>query len=188
MPHYMVQFSYSPQVWAGLIEQPEDRTAAVRGLIEGVGGRLVGLYWAFGDYDGVAIFEAPDNIAIGGAMVRVLGAGVFSAVKTTPLFTAREGQQLLALAGRASYRPPAMTDTFLDRTFRGRQARHASSEQLMALQELRVEEAAQLFGLSPAVIRSAVFRHELPATMAGHTIVSIKRADLLKWVGARHSG
>src|SRR5215211_2133334 len=69
MPHYMVQFSYSPQVWAGLIEQPEDRTAAVRGLIEGVGGRLVGLYWAFGDYDGVAIFEAPDNIAIGGAMV-----------------------------------------------------------------------------------------------------------------------
>src|SRR3712207_7246987 len=117
MPHYMVQFSYSPQVWAGLIEQPEDRTAAVRGLIEGVGGRLVGLYWAFGDYDGVAIFEAPDNIAIGGAMVRGLGAGVFSAGKTTPLFTARGGQPPLALGGRATYPPPALTHTFLGPTF-----------------------------------------------------------------------
>ena len=185
MPHYMVQFSYSPEVWAGLIEQPEDRTAAVRALIEGVGGRLVGLYWAFGDYDGVAIFEAPDNIAIGGAMVRVLGTGVFSAVKTTPLFTAREGRQLLAVAGRAAYRPPAMAETFMHQTYRARRAARTPSEQLMALQELRVEEAAQLFGMSPNVIRSAVYRHELPATMAGHTIVSIKRADLLKWIGDR---
>ena len=188
MPHYMVQFSYSPQAWAGLIEQPEDRTAAVRALIEGVGGRLVGLYWAFGDYDGVAIFEAPDNVAIGGAIVRVLGSGAFSAVKTTPLFTAREGQQLLALAGRADYRPPAMVGTIMDRTFRARRAAQTPSEQLMALQELRVEEAAQLFGISPHVIRSAIYRHELPATMAGHTIISIKRADLLKWVGDRVGG
>jgi uncharacterized protein with GYD domain len=185
MPHYMVQFRYSAQAWEGLRSQPEDRTAAVRELITGVGGRLLDLYWAFGDYDGVAIVEAPSNLAIGGAMVAVSGSGAFDTVQTTPLFTPAEGRQMLGLAGRARYRPPALAPTFLDQTLRMRRARTLSAEQLIAKQEYQVEEIAQLYGFSPSLIRAAVYRHELPATVAGRNIVSIKRRDLLDWLAER---
>ena len=108
MPYYMVQFRYSAQAWEGFRSQPEDRTAAVRELITGVGGRLVEFYWSIGDYDGVAVVEAPSNVAIGGAIVAVIGSGAFDTVQTTPLFTSAEGQRMLGLAGRARYRPPAL--------------------------------------------------------------------------------
>src|SRR5262245_279135 len=116
MPHYLIQFRYGAQARAGLRAHPEDRTAAVRELMSGVGGRLSDLYWSFGDYDGVAIVEAPDNVAVGAAIVAVVTSGAFDAVHTTPLFTPAEGQRLLALAGRASYHPPALRPTFLDQT------------------------------------------------------------------------
>lgn len=185
MPHYMLQFRYSPQVWAGLREQPEDRTAPVRALLEGVGGRLLGLHWTLDDYDGVVILEAPDNLAVAGAMTAVKSSGAVETIKMVPLFTAKEGQQLLQRARGATYRPPAMAPTFLDQNFRARQARQEPSSELMAKQEFRVEEAAQLFGISPYVLRTAVYRHELPATMAGQSISSIKRTDLLHWLAQR---
>jgi excisionase family DNA binding protein len=181
----MVQFRYNAQARAGLRTDPEDRTAAVGDLVGNVGGRLLGLYWAFGDYDGVAIIEAPDNVAIGGAIVAVVGSGAFDAVHTTPLFTSTEGRRLLELAGRANYRPPTLQPTFLDQTLRMRQARMMTSGELIAKQDFRVEEVAQLYGLSVSLIRSAVHRRELPATVAGHTIVSIKRRDLLRWLEER---
>lgn len=60
-----------------------------------------------------------------------------------------------------------------------------TSEELMRKRELSVEEVAELFRLSPHVIRAAVRQHELPATLAGHNIVCIKRADLLAWMERR---
>lgn len=185
MPHYMLQFRYSPQTWAGLRQQPEDRTAAVRALLEGVGGRLLGLYWTLDDYDGIVILEAPDNLAVASAMAAVKSTGAVETIRLVPLFTAAEGRQLLDRAGETTYRPPAMAPTFLDQSFRARKARRASSAELMAKQEFRVEEASQLFGISPYVIRTAVYSRELPAAMIGQSISSIKRADLLQWLAQR---
>ena len=62
MPHYLLQASYSAQGVSGLISSPEDRSAVLRSLVEGLGGRMESLYYAFGDSDVVAIFELPDNV------------------------------------------------------------------------------------------------------------------------------
>ena len=40
MPFYMTQFSYTPEAWAALSQNPEDRSAAVREAAESMGGRI----------------------------------------------------------------------------------------------------------------------------------------------------
>jgi uncharacterized protein with GYD domain len=61
---YMVQFAYTPEAWASLIRAPQDRAAASETFIRHFGGRLIGLYYTPGnDYDGFALFEAPDDSA-----------------------------------------------------------------------------------------------------------------------------
>src|SRR3712207_5475874 len=62
MPLYLTRFGYTPQTWARLIENPEDRRQAAQTYIESVGGRLHGFWYAFGPHDGYTLWEAPDNV------------------------------------------------------------------------------------------------------------------------------
>ena len=68
MPLYMTQFAYTPEAWAALVDNPEDRSAPVRELTGSMGGRLVGWYLSMGDYDGLLIYEAPDDATAGAAV------------------------------------------------------------------------------------------------------------------------
>ena len=61
MPLYLTKFSMTPEAWAKLIKEPEDRREAVGRLLEAAGGKLHGYWYAFGDHDGYALGEAPDN-------------------------------------------------------------------------------------------------------------------------------
>ena len=57
----LAQFAYTPEAWAALIHAPQDRAAASDALVRHLGGRLIGLYYTPGaEYDGFALFEAPD--------------------------------------------------------------------------------------------------------------------------------
>ena len=105
MPLYMTQFAYTQEAWAILAENPEDRSAPVRELLETMGGRLVSWYLSFGEYDGLAIYEAPDATA-GALVVAAARAGHFRATKTTPLFTAEESVEMMRRAGGTAYRAP----------------------------------------------------------------------------------
>ena len=51
MPFYLTRFSYTPETWARLVRNPEDRRAAAQQYIESVGGKLHGFWYAFGDHD-----------------------------------------------------------------------------------------------------------------------------------------
>ena len=42
------KFSYTPETWARLIGNPEDRREAARSYIESVGGKLHGFWYSFG--------------------------------------------------------------------------------------------------------------------------------------------
>lgn len=106
MPMYKIEFSYTPETWAALCENPEDRSAPVRALAEGMGGRLVDFYYSFGEYDGFAIFEVEDNLAAGAAGLAALAPGHLKSVKTTPLFTVEEAMQMMSRAGEATLRRP----------------------------------------------------------------------------------
>jgi uncharacterized protein with GYD domain len=52
MPMYLTRFSYTPDAWARLVKNPEDRCAAATQDIESVGGKLRGFWYAFGNHDG----------------------------------------------------------------------------------------------------------------------------------------
>jgi excisionase family DNA binding protein len=52
----------------------------------------------------------------------------------------------------------------------------------------RVQDIAHLLGISPDVIRHAIWSGELRAEQAGHEVVCIHRADLLAWLDARGPG
>ncbi|RPJ50734.1 MAG: GYD family protein, partial [Methanobacteriota archaeon] len=44
MALYLTRFSYTPETWARLMKNPEDRRVAARQYIESVGGKLQG-FW-----------------------------------------------------------------------------------------------------------------------------------------------
>ena len=62
MPLYLSQFSYTSEAWARLLEQPQNRADAVYQLLESQRGRLLYFYHCLGDYDGLSIFELPDEV------------------------------------------------------------------------------------------------------------------------------
>ena len=59
MPLYLSRFSYTPETWARLIGNPEDRRTAAQSYIESVGGKLHGFWAAFGGHDGYTTCGRP---------------------------------------------------------------------------------------------------------------------------------
>jgi GYD domain len=64
MPLYLVKFSYTPEAWAKLVKEPEDRRETIAPLLEAAGGKLRGLWFAFGDHDGYVLAEGTDNTTV----------------------------------------------------------------------------------------------------------------------------
>ena len=58
MPYYLIQTAYTPESWAKMIKNPQDRVELVRSAIEGLGGRIETAYISFGEYDFTTIVEA----------------------------------------------------------------------------------------------------------------------------------
>jgi uncharacterized protein with GYD domain len=58
MPLYLTQVAYTPEAWKSLVKNPHDRMEAVRPAVEQLGGKIVSGYFAFGDYDAVAIVDS----------------------------------------------------------------------------------------------------------------------------------
>jgi uncharacterized protein with GYD domain len=106
MPHYMLHFTYSPDAWAALVKKPEDRTAAVDAIGKSLGGRLVSLYYHFGEYDGTCIIEAPDDTAANAAVLAAVATGALRSTKTIRLYSPKELVEALGRAGKVVYRPP----------------------------------------------------------------------------------
>ena len=106
MPVYVSQFAYTPEAWAAFTDNPEDRSAPVREVVEAMGGRLIGWYLSMGDYDGLLIYEAPDDASAGAAVLAAARRGHLRATKTTPLFSAEEGMEIMRRAGGTAFRAP----------------------------------------------------------------------------------
>jgi uncharacterized protein with GYD domain len=106
MPLYMTQFTYTSEAWATLTDNPEDRSVAMRELLEAQGGRLLGWYLSFGEYDGLVIYEAPDEATAGAVVLAAARHGHLRATKTTPLFTSEESMAMMRRAGATAFRAP----------------------------------------------------------------------------------
>jgi uncharacterized protein with GYD domain len=106
MPQYLTKFSYTPETWARLIENPEDRREAARSYIESVGGKLHGFWYAFGAHDGYTLWEAPDNVSMSAVAIALGSGGAISSQETMVLVTVEETLEALGKAGQVGYRAP----------------------------------------------------------------------------------
>jgi uncharacterized protein with GYD domain len=104
---YLTRFSYTPETWTRLIENPEDRRAAATKYIESVGGKLHGFWYAFGEHDGYNLWEAPDNVSMAATALAIGAGGAVSSIETTVLLTVEETIDALKKASRIAYRAPA---------------------------------------------------------------------------------
>jgi uncharacterized protein with GYD domain len=104
-----VQLAYTSEAWAAQIANPSNRVEAVRPILEQVGGRFVGEWFAFGEYDIVFVMETPDNQAASACAFAVTAGGAVRSYKTTPLMPIEEGIAAMKKAGELSksYKPPA---------------------------------------------------------------------------------
>ena len=107
MAFYLTRFSYTPETWARLMKNPEDRREAARKYIESVGGKLHGFWYAFGAYDGYTLWEAPDNVSMAAVALAIGSGGALSKIETTPLLTVDDTLQALKRAQGVAYKPPA---------------------------------------------------------------------------------
>ena len=106
MPMYLTRFSYTPETWARLIRNPEDRRQAAQTYIESVGGKLHGFWYAFGSHDGVNLWEAPDNVSMAAVALAIGSGGAVTDLETTVLLSVEDTLEALRTAQSVTYRPP----------------------------------------------------------------------------------
>ena len=106
MSLYMSTFEYKPEVWSELISNPENRTETVSRLLENAGCKLKGLWYAFGQSDGFALIEAPNNVTSASLMIAISASGAFNRFETTVLMTQNELLEALEKAQHVEYVAP----------------------------------------------------------------------------------
>ena len=107
MAMYLTRFSYTPETWAHMIENPEDRREAARSYIEGVGGKLHGFWYGFGEHDGWNLWEAPDNVSMAAVALAISAGGALKSYETTVLLSVDELMTALGKSKSIGYRRPA---------------------------------------------------------------------------------
>jgi uncharacterized protein with GYD domain len=108
MPFYLYQLSYTAEATKALITHPSDRKAAAAKLIEGLGGKLHHLFFAFGSHDVICLIEAPDDKVMAACAMAVGATGTASSASTTRLMTIEDAMEAMKMAGKATgtYKPP----------------------------------------------------------------------------------
>ena len=107
MPRYLYQAAYTPESLAAQIKDPKDRLEVVRPALEAAGGTLVAGGYPFGEYDVLAIYEAPDDTAAAALALAFGAGGAVKAAKTTRLLSGQEWTDALRKAQGIApqYRP-----------------------------------------------------------------------------------
>ena len=104
MPKYLLKVSYTAEGARGLLKDGgTKRRAAAKALVEGLGGKLEAVYFAFGGTDVYAICDMPDAASAAAGSLAVGASGAASS-ETVVLLTAEEIDQ--AVAKSPKYTPP----------------------------------------------------------------------------------
>src|SRR5258708_12888640 len=88
MPLYMYQAAYTAESLAAQLKKPENRVESVgRSICEAVGGKLVGGWYCFGDYDLAIVADLPNNEAMAPIALAIAAGGALTSANTTLLIT-----------------------------------------------------------------------------------------------------
>jgi uncharacterized protein with GYD domain len=106
MAMYMVQFTYTSEAWDAMVKKPQDRTIPSRDFVQKLGGKLLSLYYSLGEYDGVVLFEIPDDISASAVGLAVKASGIMKENRITRLFTMDEALEAMRKAGSSPFSGP----------------------------------------------------------------------------------
>ena len=93
MPGYMVFYKYTQQGIATIKQGPE-RTKQTRAEAEKMGIRMVGVWLTMGEYDVVAIFDAPDDKTMASLVLDIAKKGNVT-TKTVRAFSEEEFAEIV---------------------------------------------------------------------------------------------
>jgi uncharacterized protein with GYD domain len=108
MSLYMYQVAYTGESLAAQLKNPQNRAEAVgRAACEAVGGKLVGGWYCFGEYDLMIIADVPNNESMAAIALAIAAGGAVKAAKTTVLMSGAEAVAGMQKAGVVSkvYKP-----------------------------------------------------------------------------------
>jgi uncharacterized protein with GYD domain len=98
MPIFITQGRYTRDAIKGMVARPEDRAEQVSRLISRVGGRLIGYYVTFGEFDFLSIAEVPDASQMAAALLAGANSGGVTDLKTTIALAPSEAKGAFAAA------------------------------------------------------------------------------------------
>ncbi|HEX3512454.1 MAG TPA: GYD domain-containing protein [Trebonia sp.] len=90
MALYMYQASYTAKSMAAQLKEPQDPVEAIRSALDDVGAKLIVAAFPFGEYDVLAVYEAPDDVTAASVAMAVAAAGEVKSAKTTRLLSGQE--------------------------------------------------------------------------------------------------
>lgn len=109
MAQFLIQISYTSDAIAALVQNPQDRSNAIRPAVEKLGGTVDQAWFAFGDFDVALIASFPDSTSALAFAAAVMGGGAVRTVKTVPLVGLGEGLEAFRRAAACGYQPPKRT-------------------------------------------------------------------------------
>ena len=107
MAFYMVLGTYTAEAWAAMAKNPQDRSIPIREVAQKLGGRLIDVYYCFGEYDVVVLAELPDDNAALTIAIAGVSPGHLKAYKTTKLFSVEETLEAMRKAGSLAFQGPS---------------------------------------------------------------------------------
>jgi len=106
MTKYLIQETVTSQAVAALMQNPHDRTEAIRPVFESVGGKLENFYIALNENTAYIIADITDQDSLAAILWTFQAGGGPISIKATPLMTAKEAVDMLKKAESLGYHGP----------------------------------------------------------------------------------
>ncbi len=98
MTIYITQGRYTREAIKGMVIKPEDRAEALSKLLSKAGGRLIGYYLTFGEYDFLTIADVPGDTQMAAVLLAAAAGGGVTDLRTTVAMTSVEAKGVFAAA------------------------------------------------------------------------------------------
>lgn len=106
MPLFMWQAAYASESWAAQLKNPANRVETVgRQACKSAGGKLVGAWYCFGDYDIAIVADMPDNESMAAVSLAIAAGGACKSAKTTVLMSGDQAVAAMKKAKAVTYKP-----------------------------------------------------------------------------------
>jgi uncharacterized protein with GYD domain len=107
---YLAHSTYTPETWAHLIENPEDREEAMRDALVAAGCKLHSLWFALSQPRGYALIEG-DDISVAAFLAAADASGSVRHIEATALLSPQQLTEALVKAQKVRFRAPAGKDS-----------------------------------------------------------------------------